>query len=98
MTAATTRQPIWRYRRTRLTDTLLIFALLAFGFSSIFLSTAAVAGPCGPGFPGVPVPTPIPPAHRVVQLINCSKVVVLGAANAAPNTTTLEQLINCTKV
>jgi hypothetical protein len=83
MIAATTRQPIRRYGRTRLTDKVLIFTLLAFGFSSIFLSTAAAAGPCGPGFPELPVPAPIPPAHRVVQLINCSKVVVLGAANAA---------------
>lgn len=31
----------------------------------------------------LPVPTPIPPAHRVVQLVNCSDQTLLGAANAA---------------
>jgi len=32
---------------------------------------------------GLPVPTPIPPSNRVVQLVNCSKQQLLGAANAA---------------
>jgi hypothetical protein len=31
----------------------------------------------------LPVPAPIPPAIRVVQLVNCSDQVLLGAANAA---------------
>ena len=31
----------------------------------------------------VPTPTPNPPAHRVVQLVNCSDQTLLGAANAA---------------
>lgn len=31
----------------------------------------------------LPIPTPIPPAHRVVQLVNCSDQTLLGAANAA---------------
>lgn len=31
----------------------------------------------------LPVPTPIPPAVKVVQLVNCTNQVILGAANAA---------------
>lgn len=31
----------------------------------------------------VPTPTPNPPAHRVIQLVNCSDQTLLGAANAA---------------
>jgi len=31
----------------------------------------------------LPVPVPIPPAVKVVQLVNCSDQVLLGAANAA---------------
>jgi thaumatin family protein len=31
----------------------------------------------------LPTPTPSPPAHRVVQLVNCSDQMLLGAANAA---------------
>ncbi|WP_045227392.1 hypothetical protein [Methyloterricola oryzae] len=34
---------------------------------------------------GVPVTAPIPPAVRVVQLVNCSTETILGAANAAKN-------------
>ncbi len=32
---------------------------------------------------GLPQPTPMPGSHRVVQLVNCSDQVLLGAANAA---------------
>ena len=31
----------------------------------------------------LPTPAPNPPAHRVVQLVNCSNATLLGAANAA---------------
>ena len=31
----------------------------------------------------LPAPTPVPGSHRVVQLVNCSDQVLLGAANAA---------------
>jgi hypothetical protein len=31
----------------------------------------------------LPTPTPNPPAHRVIQLVNCSDQTLLGAANAA---------------
>jgi hypothetical protein len=31
----------------------------------------------------LPTPTPIPPSHRVVQLVNCTYATLLGAANAA---------------
>ena len=31
----------------------------------------------------LPTPAPNPPAHRVVQLVNCSTATLLGAANAA---------------
>jgi len=67
-----------------------IFALLVFGFSSVFWSVdptpaAAAEDPC---LAGLPVPTPTPPAVRVVQLVNCSNQTVLGAANAARNTAT----------
>ena len=31
----------------------------------------------------LPTPTPIAPSHRVVQLVNCTYVTLLGAANAA---------------
>jgi hypothetical protein len=62
-----------------------MFALLVFACSSVFWSvdsSAAVAAedPC---LAGLPVPTPTPPAVRVVQLVNCSDQTLLGAANAA---------------
>jgi hypothetical protein len=68
----------------------LIFPLLVFGFSSVFWGVdpppaAAAEDPC---LAGLPVPTPTPPAVRVVQLVNCSDQTVLGAANAARNTAT----------
>lgn len=41
------------------------------------------SGPADSCLANLPVPTPTPPAHRVVQLVNCSDQTVLGAANAA---------------
>jgi hypothetical protein len=63
----------------------LIFALLVFGFSSVFWSVdpSAAAAAEDPCLAGLPVPTPTPPAVRVVQLVNCSDQTLLGAANAA---------------
>lgn len=46
-------------------------------------STRPSAGPADTCLANLPVPTPIPPAHRVVQLVNCSDQTLLGAANAA---------------
>lgn len=43
-------------------------------------TTAADASGC---LENLPVPSPIPPAHRVIQLVNCSNETVLGAANGA---------------
>ena len=125
--AATVPRPaIRRRRRTRLTDTVLIVALLAFGLSSVlqlFRTPAAQADEASGLMNGsaeqlenlqnsgqneppdaensdqaqdpdhaaatdtclapLAAPTPIPPAVRVVQLVNCSNQTILGAANAA---------------
>jgi hypothetical protein len=82
MTAATPRQ---HHRRTGLTEQRLILALLVVGFSSVFWSVdpSAAAAAEDPCLAGLPVPTPRPPAIRVVQLVNCSDQTLLGAANAA---------------
>jgi len=62
-----------------------IFALLVFGFSSVFWSVdpSAAAAAEDPCLAGLPVPTPTPPAVRVVQLVNCSDQTLLCTANAA---------------
>jgi hypothetical protein len=44
----------------------------------------AQQGVCGMTYlNSLPVPTPAPPSHRVVQLVNCTDQVILGATNAA---------------
>jgi hypothetical protein len=82
MTAGTPRR---HHRRTGLTEQRLILALLIFGFTSVFWSfgppaAAAAEDSC---LAALPVPAPIPPAVRVIQLVNCSDQTLLGAANAA---------------
>jgi hypothetical protein len=91
MTIATPRQPIRRRRRIRLIDKILVVALLALGLGSIaqpFWSIDAHAARQQAPRPdqclaNLPSPTPTPPSHRVVQLVNCSNQTLLGAANAA---------------
>ncbi|VTZ50389.1 Thaumatin pathogenesis-related protein [Methylocella tundrae] len=87
MTAAIPIQLISGRKATRLTHKIIIIALLAFGFGSIipmFWGAHAHAQVVDPCLQGLPTPTPQQPAvHRVLQLINCSNQVVLGAANAA---------------
>jgi hypothetical protein len=55
------------------------------GSSDSATSKGSVGSPApeDPCLAGLPVPTPIPPSHRVVQLVNCSDQTLLGAANAA---------------
>ncbi|MBV8073683.1 MAG: hypothetical protein JO270_27570 [Acidobacteriaceae bacterium] len=69
---------------------LLVLAFLAFSWGLGFLSVRSeAAGPsavpekdaCLDDLP--PAPKPIPPAVRVVELVNCSDQSLLGAANAA---------------
>ncbi len=50
----------------------------------LLVSVGARAQTCGQSYlNSLPVPIPTPPSHRVVQLINCSNQVLLGATNAA---------------
>jgi len=63
-------------------------ALLTFACSFVFPMLcslpAQAQGTCSQSYlDGLPKPVPIPPAIRVVQLVNCSNQVLLGAANAA---------------
>ncbi len=81
-------------RQTRPTEFFRAVAPIAFAFSLVFQlswTTEARAqalrdlrnrlpDPC---LDNLPVPQPIPPAIRVVQLVNCSDQTLLGAANAA---------------
>ena len=64
-----------------------VATLLTVGFAVVFLSfgpARAQAQVCGSAYlNSLPVPTPTPPAHRVIQLVNCSNQVLLGATNAA---------------
>jgi hypothetical protein len=83
MTAATSRQPVRRGKRTRLAAKVLIVSLLAFGFSSIFQLFWSVPSHAEGCLASLPVPTPA--LHRVVQLVNCSNQTLLGTANAAHN-------------
>jgi hypothetical protein len=92
MTAATSRQPIRRRRRTCLADKVLIVALLAFGFSSVFqlfwsVPSHAQEAKCDAAYLAtLPAPPKLTPKlHRVVQLVNCSNETLLGTANAAHN-------------
>ena len=61
--------------------------LLTLGMILICLSLVSVrvqAQTCSQSYlNSLPVPLVIPPSHRVVQLINCSNQVLLGATNAA---------------
>jgi hypothetical protein len=67
-----------------LSRTILTAALLALGGGSIWTDTAhtqsMLPDTC---VSNLPTPTPNPPSHRVVQLVNCSHATLLGAANAA---------------
>ncbi len=89
MTVATQTAPIRRNEQTRLTNTILLVALLAFAFSSVsplFWSVRAHAAHLRSDeacLKDLPTPTPNAPSHRVVQLVNCSDQTLLGAANAA---------------
>ena len=62
-------------------------ALLTLSLILLFLSFASVhvqAQVCGAAYlNSLPVPAPVAPAHRVIQLVNCSDQVLLGATNAA---------------
>ncbi len=62
--------------------------LLSCTFSLVLLMFCTVRvqaqGTCSQSYlDGLPQPVPIPPAVKVVQLVNCSDQVLLGAANAA---------------
>ena len=81
-------QTTFTISRTRAVS--LIFSFLAFGFGSGLWSLPGQAAgraarlaeeTCLDQLP--PPPKPIPPAVRVVQLVNCSDQTLLGAANAA---------------
>jgi len=73
--------PIGHRWTARLSGTVVIAALLALGCASIWSDAAhAQSDSC---VSNLPVPTPNPPSHRVVQLVNCSDATLLGAANAA---------------
>jgi hypothetical protein len=81
MAEATRRPRIWLGRKIGLSAAMLIAALLALGLGLVWSGTAhAQADAC---MSNLPVPTPKPPSHRVVQLVNCSNATLLGAANAA---------------
>ncbi|MBV8139699.1 MAG: hypothetical protein JO121_29315, partial [Deltaproteobacteria bacterium] len=80
----------FRPQRTRLALALVVIAL--FDLTILFWTAPARAQDGAPNFQfsgqdpclaGLPIPKPIPPAHRVVQLVNCSDQTVLGAANAS---------------
>ena len=64
-----------------------VVTLCALGISLVLAVARAVrvqAQVCGSAYlNSLPVPTPTPPAHRVIQLVNCSNQVLLGATNAA---------------
>jgi hypothetical protein len=60
---------------------MLVAVLLTLGLASVWSNAAhAQSDAC---MSNLPVPTPKPPSHRVVQLVNCSSATLLGAANAA---------------
>jgi hypothetical protein len=94
MTSAFPPRPTERDRRTQPTKSSLTIGHIALACSIVFqlLATADAhaqrrRGPRGPApdpcLENLPAPTPIPPAVRVVQLINCSNQTLLGATNAA---------------
>jgi Thaumatin family len=73
--------------KRRVVNRILLVALLAFGFSSLFqtLWTISVHAQAGPDscLNGLPTPQLKPGLHRVVQLVNCAQQTLLGTANAA---------------
>jgi hypothetical protein len=85
MTAATERQLIPRSEPKARRGRALFISLLAFALGSIFLSLDAARAQTPPDscLDGLPVPTPAPGLHKVVQLVNCSNQTLLGTANAA---------------
>ena len=46
-------------------------------------SQSTVGSTQDPCLASLPTPVPNPPSHRVVQLVNCTNQILLGAANAA---------------
>ena len=78
------------HRRNSPARFFLALALIALGFSQSWSTGAhaqiprrlrgSLPDPC---LENLPLPTPKPPAIRVVQLVNCSDQTLLGAANAA---------------
>ena len=86
------RRAIRRRSWSRLTDTVFVVALLAFGFGLLphtppivsahadEVSSNLVKDSC---LDGLPTPKLEHGLHRVVQLVNCSNATVVGTANAA---------------
>src|SRR5262249_21163516 len=66
---------------------LILISLSTFMFSFLFQLVWTVPGHAqhlpDQCLDPLPTPTPTPPSHRVVQLVNCTYVTLLGAANAA---------------
>ena len=94
MTSALPPRLTERDRRPQPTKSSLTITHIALACSIVFqlLATAdahaqRLRGPRDPApdpcLENLPAPTPIPPAVRVVQLINCSNQTLLGATNAA---------------
>lgn len=73
------------FRRIALPATSAFLSLALSLISPLFCSMPAQAqGTCSQSYiDGLPKPSPMPPAVKVVQLVNCSNQVLLGAANAA---------------